>query len=207
MPEDGRFDFHDGFSSINTNADFKPDDTLFQVLSGRVETVKQTDDSYFARILGSKESYKWEYARKDGRTFDLSECATGIKALSILNVLYTRGLLDSKTLLIIDEPEVHLHPQWIGEYARILVLIAKRLKVRMLLTSHSPDMISALRTVSKAEEVCGVRFYLADAERPEDPDSYVYRNLGMDVGPIFKAFNKVMDWMDTYVPSTVSASR
>ena len=204
---DGTLDFHDGFSALPCNAEFRVDQTLFEVLAGQVAAERQSDASTAARIFGVSDVFRWKYERSDGRTFDLSECATGIKALSILNVLYTRGLLDSKTLLIIDEPEAHLHPQWIVEYARILVLIAKRLKVRLLIASHSPDMVGALRTVSVAEKLDGVRFYLADNASADDRFKFAYRNLGLDVGPIFKAFNKVIDWMDTYAPTDLSASR
>lgn len=200
----GRLDFHDGFAPVAVTEGFKPDDSIFDVLAGRVDSVKSDVSKVFRGLFGSDEVFNWKYTRTDGEVFELSECATGIKALSILNVLYTKGLLDSKTLLIIDEPEAHLHPQWIVEYAKILVLLAKRLKVRMLLASHSPDMVGALRTVAKAEQLPGVRFYLADNEETSDKFRFTYRNLGLDVGPIFRKFNKVIDWMDMYAAETVS---
>jgi len=56
-------------------------------------------------------------------------------------------------LLIIDEPEAHLHPQWIVEYARILVLLNKKLGVKFMIASHNPDMVSALRYISEKEEI------------------------------------------------------
>ena len=47
---------------------------------------------------------EWRYVRKDGATFRYADCAEGIKALAPLQVLDSYGLLDSNTLLILDEP-------------------------------------------------------------------------------------------------------
>ena len=174
---------YDDFPHFPANSE-KIDDDLFDVMGGKVEL----DES-----SGTK---RWMFRRSDGLSIDLTDCATGIKALSILNILYKNGYLDAETLLIIDEPEAHLHPQWIIAYARILVLIAKRLKVRMLLTSHSPDMVSAIQEISQCEGLSGVRFYLAENNPGEL--QYQYRDLGDDVEPIFAAFNKAIDDLELY---------
>lgn len=174
---------YDDFPHYRVNHE-KLDDSLFEVLGGTVD------------LDGSTGAKRWTYHRCDGLAVDLADCATGIKSFSILNILYRNGYLNAETLLIIDEPEAHLHPQWIVEYARILVLVAKRLKVRMILTSHSPDMVSALQEISECEGMSGVHFYLAESK---DGDlQYVYRNLGGDVEPIFKAFNKAIDYLELY---------
>lgn len=166
------------------NGNVIPEDTLFEVLGGTVELDEGT---------GAK---RWIYRRSDGLVIDLTDCATGMKAFSILEILYQRGYLNSETLLIIDEPEAHLHPQWIVEYARILVRIAKRLKVRMLLTSHNPDMVSAIQEISECEELSGVRFYLAENKSGEL--QYEYRDLDGNIEPIFGAFNKAIDRLELY---------
>ena len=176
------------------NEDFSPDNTLFEVLDGDIEL--KADEGIGRWAL--RQDPFWEYKRLDGRRFLWRDLATGLKSLSILNILYKNGCLDSRTLLIIDEPEAHLHPQWIVEYARILVLIAKRLKVRMLLASHSPDMISA---IAEAEALEGVRFYLAEHRKDMQEYTYEYKELGKDVEPIFKAFNKAIDAVEMYTPS------
>lgn len=139
----------------------------------------------------------WEFKRKDGLSFALNDCATGVKAMAILNVLYTRGYLNEETLLIIDEPEAHLHPQWVFEYARVLMLIAKKLKVRMLLTSHSPDMISAIQKVAKVEKLEGVNFYVAE-ETEKGSFLYNYKPLGDSIEEIFDKFNVAIDKTDVY---------
>ena len=141
---------------------------------------------------------EWRYVRKDGATFQYPDCAEGIKALAPLQVLDSYGLLDSNTLLILDEPEVHLHPQWIVECAESLVnLVAKR-QVRVLVASHSPYLIQALqRFAARALGAGQFRFYLAE-EAEGVPFGYTYRNLGEKIGPIFKTFNVALDQIASY---------
>mgnify|MGYP000854333236 CR=1 FL=1 len=82
--------------------------------------------------------------KKNGKEFDIKNIATGIKSFGILELLLKNERLDEKTILIIDEPEVHLHPKWQIRYAELLILISKSLKVKVLLNSHSPYFIRAL---------------------------------------------------------------
>ena len=138
------------------------------------------------------------YKRDDGKIFDLKDCATGIKSFSILQLLLKNGFLQKDTLLIIDEPEAHLHPQWIVEYARMIVLLHKEIGVKFFVASHSTDMISAIRYIAAKEEVQDkLNFYLAE-DSEGTPYEYTYRDLGLDIDPIFKSFNKSLDKIDEY---------
>ena len=138
------------------------------------------------------------FYREDGEVFDLAEVATGIKAFSIIQLLLKNGHIDNRTLLIIDEPESHLHPQWIVEYARMIVLLHKHIGVKFFLASHNPDMVSAIRYIAEKEEVLdNVNYYLA--EKPEgETYLYNYTPLGSDISPIFKSFNIAIDRISQY---------
>ena len=160
---------------------------LTQIMKG--EPLVENDD-----IRNPKLSYK----RDDGKIFDLKDCATGIKSFSILQLLLKNGFLQKDTLLIIDEPEAHLHPQWIVEYARMIVLLHKEIGVKFFVASHSTDMISAIRYIAAKEEVQDkLNFYLAE-DSEGTPYEYTYRDLGLDIDPIFKSFNKSLDKIDEY---------
>lgn len=108
----------------------------------------------------------FKFRRNDGSVFNLLDVATGIKSFSILQLLLKNGILTDKTLLIIDEPESNLHPQWIIEYARIIVMLNKELGVKFFLASHNPDMVSAIRYISEKEGVLeNANFYLAEKKK------------------------------------------
>lgn len=195
----------DGFTRVKEDVltgGFERLPELAEVLSGDFAYVKEYEEEEnedVRALLGH--SGHWFYQRKDGGKFALEDCATGIKALSILSVLYSRGWLDAETLLIIDEPEAHLHPQWVVEYARILLLLSKRLRVRIIVTSHSPDMVNALHTIGLALGMGqDIGFYLAEADEKEKY-KFNYRPLKNKVGDIFKAYNVSFDRIDSYARS------
>ena len=139
---------------------------------------------------------RFVYQRKDGLIINLLDCATGIKSFAILQILLKNGYLDNKTLLIIDEPEAHLHPQWIVEFARIITLLNKELGVKFLIASHNPDMISALKYISEKEKISdNMNFYLAEKTEEE---TYIYKALGSEIDEIFGSFNIAIDRINQY---------
>ena len=128
---------------------------------------------------------------------NLLNSATGVKSFAILQLLYKNGFLGKNTLLIIDEPEVHLHPQWIVEYARIIVLLNKEIGVKFFIGSHNPDMIGAIKYIAEKEKVDdNLNFYIA--EDKEKKLKYTYRSLGTDIEDIFKSFNIAIDRINLY---------
>jgi predicted ATP-dependent endonuclease of OLD family len=142
-------------------------------------------------------SDEFKFKRTDGRLFNLLDVATGIKAFSILQILLKNGSLTDKTLLIIDEPESHLHPQWIIEYARIIVMLNKEIGVKFFIASHNPDMVSAIRYISEKENTLDkVNFYLA--EKSDLPFQYNYTFLDKEIDPIFESFNIAIERINKY---------
>lgn len=163
---------------------YEPDD--FTVHSPFAEHIAKTIRGY---ALRKKEDPRLFFEREDKQSFLLRDVATGIKGLSIIQRLAEKHAFDEKTLLILDEPESHLHPQWIVEYARILVLMQKKLGVKMLIASHSPDMIEAIQEFAKREGISDrTNFYLAEKFEANE-FSYEYKPLGISIAKIFKVFN------------------
>ncbi|WP_430814010.1 AAA family ATPase [Carboxylicivirga sp. RSCT41] len=139
---------------------------------------------------------KFIYKRSDGQEFDLLECATGLKSFAILQILFKNDFLRKGSLLIIDEPEVHLHPQWIVEYARLIILLHKHVGVNFLIASHNPDMISAIKYISEKETNSQkLNFYLAEQN---NDFLYNYRCLGTEIDEIFESFNIALERIDMY---------
>lgn len=136
------------------------------------------------------------YRRSDGSVFNLLDCATGIKSFSIIQLLLKNGSLSDKTLFIMDEPESHLHPQWIIEYARLIVLLNKHVGVKFFIASHNPDMVSAIKIIAEKENVIDdTNFYLAQRFSKHQ---YKFKNLGKEIDPIFASFNIAFDRMHLY---------
>ena len=46
------------------------------------------------------------------KTLNVKNLSTGLKIFAILKKLLTNGSIESNGTLILDEPEIHLHPEW-----------------------------------------------------------------------------------------------
>lgn len=130
----------------------------------------------------------------------IRKSADGMRALAPLVILDKYGLLNPNTLLVVDEPESHLHPQWIVEVADMLVWLVKERKMRILVATHSPYLVRALKTASLSELESGqLRYYLARAVKDDSGDEkYEYDPIGDDISPIFRVFNVALDKISFY---------
>lgn len=136
------------------------------------------------------------YLREDNLEIPITQAATGLKSFAYILRLLENGLLDDSTLLIIDEPEVHLHPQWVVEFARILVLLNKELGVKVLIASHNPDMVAAIQAIARRENCLEqVTYYQAQVA---SDFTYQYKKLGTEIGEIFKSFNIALERIQYY---------
>ena len=86
--------------------------------------------------------------KQDEKIFDLNNTSSGIKSIGMLQLLLENRKLKENTYLIMDEPEVHLHPEWQVKLAKIFVLLVKDLNVKLFINSHSPQFIEALEVYS-----------------------------------------------------------
>ena len=108
--------------------------------------------------------------KKDNKNIELQNTAMGIKYFGLLQVLSDNNYLFKDQVLILDEPEVHLHPKWQLKLAELIVYLVKN-DLKIVVNSHSPYMIEALQRYGQKEQIAN-RFYLAeDGMIMEDADS------------------------------------
>jgi predicted ATPase len=89
--------------------------------------------------------------------------------------------------LILDEPETSLHPKWQIAYAKIICALAAQ-GCKVLVTTHSPYMLEALKGYSKPIEVS--KFYLAQ----RDATSAIrYYDTAGDISPIIRALSQPLE--------------
>ena len=94
--------------------------------------------------------------------------STGLKTFIVLKRLLYTGHLEENGLLILDEPEVHLHPQWQIIFAEIIVLLQKEFGMHILLTTHSPYFLRAIEVYSAKYQIADkCKYYLADLENED----------------------------------------
>lgn len=90
-------------------------------------------------------SYNWK--PRHGGSYDMVTTASGVKWFGLLLVLARNGAFRRDRLVILDEPETHLHPEWQLKMAELLVLMSK--KMHLIVTTHSPYLSEAIELYSK----------------------------------------------------------
>ncbi len=121
---------------------------------------------------------------KQGQKIELKNTAMGIKYLGLIQILENHNYLYDGQILILDEPEVHLHPKWQLEMAKIIVKLVKN-GVKIVVNSHSPYMIEALELYSSKQKINN-NFYLA-----EKKDEYaIISDVTDNLEPIYSKLAK-----------------
>ena len=84
---------------------------------------------------------------KDTREFRLNEVSTSVRALMQLDYFVKRTFIESNLLLMIDEPELNLHPERQRALARFLVLLMKKRGVGVAISTHSDFIVREINTL------------------------------------------------------------
>ncbi|MEI0608696.1 ATP-binding protein [Brachyspira pilosicoli] len=91
--------------------------------------------------------------------------SAGLKSFAIIKMLLERNALKEDDILVLDEPEIHLHPKWQLLYAEIIVLLQKEFNIYILITTHSPYFLEAIEMYSKLHNMQEkTNYYLSDIE-------------------------------------------
>lgn len=83
----------------------------------------------------------------------IDNVSSGLKIFAILKLLLLNGKIRNKGLVILDEPEIHLHPEWQIIFAELLVMLQKAFDLHILLTTHSPYFLQALEVYSRVHGI------------------------------------------------------
>jgi len=116
---------------------------------------------------------------KDNNKIPIKNTATGIKAFGIIQLLIDAGFINKSSVLVLDEPEIHIHPKWQLKYAELISILVDN-GVPIIVTSHSPYMIEALQRYSDKRNLQNkTNFYLASNRIIEDKNKLqeIYEKL------------------------------
>jgi len=127
-------------------------DVYVKMTNTPVEKDSQTNDlvKNIRQIIqgGFEQHDKRIVFQRQNESILLMNVATGIKYFGLLQRLAENNHLKPENLLIIDEPENHLHPEWQLLLAELIVNLVNQHKVYVLINSHSPYLIEALKVYS-----------------------------------------------------------
>ncbi len=154
------------------------------LVSERLKDVfSEIDKIIPGKIVYNKNDYVY-VANGDGNGLNLSSLSTGLKSFAMIKQLLLNSSIKDNDVLVLDEPEIHLHPEWQLKYAQIIVLLQKAFNLNIVLTTHSSHFVEAVNLYSqiyKMKDKC--TYYLT---RNEDNMS-VFEDVTNDIRPIYQS--------------------
>ena len=152
------------------------------------------EDTAHGSFIYDRESQQIMYKTEDGNAYSPINIASGLKSFGLLQLLSVGDFLGPNHMLIWDEPENHLHPEWQIKLAEIFVKLAKGGQP-ILITTHSPYFLQAIKYFSAKETFEKyVNYYL-----PEDTENnlVVLKDISNDLNRAFQLLaepmNKIME--------------
>ena len=121
------------------------------------------DNVWFSNGENEKYYYTSEDNGKDKNIFTIDELSTGEKTLlSKIMYLYFKDYKDK--IILIDEPELSLHPSWQNKVLKIYENFAKQNNCQIIIATHSPHIIGSakpeyLRVLKKVDNKIEVAKY------------------------------------------------
>lgn len=100
------------------------------------------------------------------KMLSVKNLSTGLKTFVILKNLLTNEVITDNGTIILDEPEIHLHPEWQLLFAELIVLLYKEFHMHILLNTHSPYFLRAIEVYAAKYGVSDMcRYYLAQVNK------------------------------------------
>mgnify|MGYP000851517597 FL=1 len=136
------------------------------ILNSKLEKfLKKLNETFKGSIRADKNGY-FVYKREgQPKELNIKNLSAGLKSFGILKMLSQNNLLEENGTIILDEPEIHLHPEWQIKFAELIVLLQKEFGMHILLTTHSPYFLKAIQVYSKKYEISDkCKYYMSELD-------------------------------------------
>lgn len=131
-----------------------------QIATNQIRSIMECLNQVSVGNLERKEG-KYGYSVR-GNYVNIRNVSSGLKTFITIKQLLTQGALKEKGMVILDEPEVHLHPEWQVLFAKIIVLLQKTFDINFLINTHSPYFMEAIDVfASKFGVRSKVKYYMS----------------------------------------------
>jgi len=150
-------------------------------------------------IIRSKRSVLGYQRKGSDKVLNVRNLSTGLKTFVILKMLLTSGAIERNGTIILDEPEIHLHPEWQLLFAELIVLIQKEFGVHVLLNTHSPYFLRAIQVYSaKYESADTCKYYLSELCEDQANITDVTNNIDKIYAKLSRPLQRLEDerWQD-----------
>lgn len=181
-------------SKLRKIPDEVEDVVQINLMEERLKDVMQCINKVSAGVMQQDEAKTFCY--KDdtiGEPLSVNNLSTGLKSFLIIKTLLKNGALKEKDVLILDEPEIHLHPEWQMIYAEIIVLLQKTFDLTIILTTHSPHFLEALQFFAQKYKIDDKCNYYLSKETENDCE---IEDASCDIRKIYKQMVEPSIYLD-----------
>lgn len=166
---------HDHRSRLAERLDFerKNDNVIDEIVAGnKLEKIYEKIATICDGDIILRNHTGWGYKKANtDKVLDIKNLSTGLKTFVILKTLLLNGTIEYNGTIILDEPEIHLHPEWQLLLAELIVLIHQEFGVHILLNTHSPYFLNAIEVYAAKYGVADkCKYYMT---RTEEDGSYI----------------------------------
>ena len=127
------------------------DDVVGQMLSeDRYKNIINRMNQANIGELISENGIDFEYKESGlSKSISVENVSSGTKIMVLLKQIIQNGYLEDNGIIVLDEPEIHLHPEWQKMLAEIIVIIQVEFNVNFLISTHSSDFLTFIQYYSK----------------------------------------------------------
>ena len=160
------------------------------------EKIIEAEETINDLIRGRFESKngKFTFISNEGHETFMEDTSSGIKQIGIIQILLANRKIKEDSFLIIDEPEVNLHPEWQIKFAEILCILAHDLNVHIYINTHSPLFIESMSIFSEY-------YYLKDESNfyltEKQGNGFTFKSIANDdMGAVYENLSRPYDDLD-----------
>jgi len=149
-----------------------------------------------ARQVGRSSRYEI-VVHKDGVVANLRDVGIGIS--QVLPVLTLAFFAPEGSTILMEEPEIHLHPLAQSVLAELFVEVSRKRRVQFIVETHSEHLFRRLQTLVAKEELSldDCRMYFVERQGADA----ILKNLELD------EFGRVTQWPDKFFGDALGETR
>lgn len=118
--------------------------------SQKLETVYASINEVFSGQITKSKDNGWGHILPNSKKpLNIRNLSAGLKTFAIIKTLLLNGSIEENGLLILDEPEIHLHPKWQLVFAKLIVELQRAFGLHVLLNTHSPYFLRAVEVFTE----------------------------------------------------------
>lgn len=115
--------------------------------------IKQKINQELENYFGNENKINFENGSltKNGITIKLANSSRGLKIIESFKEMVKSDFFKEGNLVIIDEPEAYIHPEWQYLFTKLLLNIAKIINFKLIISTHSPYILETITSLASRD--------------------------------------------------------